>query len=105
MPSARIDPPIALSDTGPLISIFQSDSLVMKVPMKSIHEPEADLLSAEDAIRDAERLRVFFPQRQRSEPAVPLWVLLEAIDGLELDALYQVSRRAGQRLEAVRQGI
>ena len=27
MPSAQIDLPIALSDTGPLISIFQSDSL------------------------------------------------------------------------------
>ena len=78
----------------------------MKVSIKSIHEPEADLLSTEDAIGDAEGLRVFFQQRQRAEPSVPLrmplWALLEAIDALEVDALRQISRSLkGRRAWAV----
>ena len=68
----------------------------------SVHEPEAELLSAEDAIQDAERLRTLFrQQRQTAQPVqlqMPLWVLLEALDHLEPEALRLVARRAEERL-------
>jgi len=68
----------------------------------SVHEPEAELLSAEDAILDAERLRTLFrQQRQTSQPVqlqMPLWVLLDALDHLELEALRLVARRVEERL-------
>ncbi|MDQ3814583.1 MAG: hypothetical protein M3347_11605 [Armatimonadota bacterium] len=76
--------------------------------MGSVHEPEAELLSAEDAIQDAARLRALFRQRQQAEPVVsvpvPLSALLEAIDHLEPDALRQVARRAEERLVAAQNG-
>jgi len=71
----------------------------------SVHEPEAELLSAEDAIQDAEQLRIMFRQRRRAEESVPLrvplWVLLEALDSLEPEALHEVVQRAEARLEMV----
>ncbi len=71
---------------------------------KSVHEPEAELLSAEDAIQDAERLRVLFRRHRQAEQSVPLrvplWVLLDAIDHLEPEALRQVGRRVEERLAA-----
>lgn len=73
---------------------------------RSVHEAEAELLSAEDAIQDAARLRALFRQRWQEERAVPvrvpLWALLEAIDRLEPDELYQAVQRATKRLAAVR---
>jgi len=70
----------------------------------SVHEVEAELLNAEDAIQDAVRLRAWFRQRQQAERVVlvrvPLWALLEAIDHLEPDALRRVTRRAEERLLA-----
>ena len=71
----------------------------------SVHEPEAELLSAEDAIQDAEQLRMMFRQRRRAEESVPLrvplWVLLEALDSLEPEALHEVVQRAEARLAMV----
>ena len=68
----------------------------------SVHEPEAELLTAEDAIEDSMRLRAWL--RQRKEPVVslqvPLWALLDAIDHLPPDELRQVARRADERLVA-----
>jgi hypothetical protein len=76
----------------------------MMAEVKSVHEPEAELLSAEDAIQDAERLRMLFRQRRQAEEPVPLrvplWVLLEAIDHLGPEALRQVGRRIEERLAA-----
>ena len=71
----------------------------------SVHEPEAELLSAEDAIQDAEQLGMMFRQRRRAEEPVPLrvplWVLLEALDSLEPEALHEVVQRAEARLAMV----
>jgi len=68
----------------------------------SVHEPEAELLSAEDAIHDAERLRALFQKRRRVEQSVPLHVplsvLLEALDHLEPEALRQIVQQASERL-------
>jgi hypothetical protein len=68
----------------------------------SVHEPEAELLSAEDAIHDAERLRALFQKQRRVEQSVPLRVplsvLLEALDHLEPEALRQIVQQASERL-------
>ena len=72
---------------------------------KSVHEAEAKLLSAEDAIQDAARLRALYRQQLQAGRAVlmrvPLWALLEAIDHLEMDELRQAVERAEKRLAAV----
>jgi len=77
----------------------------MKSKMGSVHEPEAELLSAEDAIQDAARLRALLRQRRLAERAVsirvPLWALLEAMDHLEPDDLRQALERAEKRLAAI----
>ena len=71
----------------------------------SVHEAEAELLSAEDAIQDAARLSALFRQRRPRERAVPvrvpLWALLEAIDHLQPDELRQAVERAEKRLVAI----
>src|SRR5438874_2302636 len=75
----------------------------------SVHEPKAPLLSAEDAIEDAARLRARFRQQPPAERMVaervvavrmPLWALLEAMDHLAPDELQQVARRAEECLGA-----
>ena len=77
----------------------------MMMPSGSVHEPEAELLSVDDAIHDAERLRALFQKRRQVEQPillrVPLWALLEALDHLEPEALCQVVQRASERLAAV----
>jgi hypothetical protein len=74
----------------------------MMTQVGRVHEPEAEWLSAEDAIQDAERWRALFRQRRPVEARVslrvPLWVLLEAIDHLDPEALRQVGRRVEERL-------
>ena len=76
----------------------------MMMQRGSVHEPKAELLNAEDAIQDAERLRAMFQKRRKAEQAVPLRVplsvLLEALDHLEPEALRQVAQRASERLSA-----
>lgn len=73
------------------------------VKISQVHEPEAALLSADDAIQDAERLRLrFHQQKSHAVPLhTPLSVLLEAIDYLEPEALSQIVRRAEARLEVI----
>ena len=66
----------------------------------SVHEPEAELLTAEDAIEDSARLRAWLrqPKEQVVSLQVPLWALLDAIDHMSPDELRQVARRADERL-------
>jgi len=70
---------------------------------KSIHEPRAQLLSAQDAIRDAERLQaLLLRNRQRAEREVqlrvPFTVIIEAVDQLEADELRLLAQRLEERL-------
>ena len=67
----------------------------------NVREPQAELLSAEEALRDVARLR---EKLRRSKPErvvaihVPLSALLEALDFLEPMELQQVAQRAQERL-------
>jgi hypothetical protein len=70
---------------------------------KSIHEPRAQLLSAQDAIRDAERLQaLLLRNRQQAEREVqlrvPFTVIIEAVDQLEADELRLLAQRLEERL-------
>ncbi|MBI4789569.1 MAG: hypothetical protein HY782_21270 [Chloroflexi bacterium] len=80
----------------------------MKDRLGSVHEPDAELLSAEDAIQDAVRLRAFFREHHKGERAVPVRVplsaLLDAMDYLEPDELRQAVQRAEKRLAAMDAG-
>jgi len=73
---------------------------------KSVHEPNAPLLSAQDAIQDAERLReLLWRNRQQAEREVqlrvPFTVILKAIDQLEASELCLLVQRLEDRLAAV----
>ena len=78
----------------------------MTTPQQSVHEPDEELLSAEDAIEDAERLDALFRRRRQTEQLValrvPLSTLMEAIDQLELEDLRKVGKRVEERLAAHR---
>jgi len=81
------------------------NGMEMMEQVKSIHEPEAELLSAEEAVQDAARLSaVIRGGRRASERAVPvrvpLWALLEALDVLEPPELDKVAHRVQERLAA-----
>jgi hypothetical protein len=72
---------------------------------KSVHEPNAPLLSAQDAIQDAERLReLLWRNRQQAEQEiqlrVPFTVILNAIDQLEAGELRLLVQRLEDRLAA-----
>lgn len=69
--------------------------------MGSVHEPEAELHSAEDAIEDAARVRAWFREQEHAVSLrVPLSALLEALDNLQPNELREVARRAEERLLA-----
>lgn len=73
---------------------------------KSVHEAEAQLLSARDAIQDAERLRALLQRnRQQAEQEVqlrvPFAVIIEAIDQLKAGELRLLAQRLEERLAAV----
>ncbi len=74
---------------------------------KSIHEPEAPLLNAQDAVQDAKRLRALL-QRNRQQAArevrlrVPFAVIIEALDQLEAHELHLLAQRLEERLAAMR---
>ena len=73
---------------------------------KSIHEPDAPLLSAQDAIQDAGRLQeLLWRNRQQAEQEVqlrvPFTVILKAIDQLEANELRLLVQRLEDRLAAV----
>ena len=67
-----------------------------------VHEPEAELLSAEDVVEDYRRLRTLYHKPARGEHSVPLrvplWVVIEAIDYLDRSALRQIAQRVAERL-------
>ena len=73
---------------------------------KSVHEPGVEMLSAQDAIRDAERLRALL-QRNRQQAnrevrlRVPFAAIMEAIDQLEVGELRQLAQRLEERLAGV----
>lgn len=74
-----------------------------------MHEPEAQLLSAQDAIQDAKRVRGLLSRnRQRAEREVQLQVpfatIIEALDQLEVSELHLLAQRLEERLAAVRPG-
>jgi len=73
---------------------------------KSVHEPEAQLLSAQDVVQDAERLRTLLRRnRQRAEREVqlrvPFTVIVEAIEQLEVGELCLLAQRLEERLAVV----
>jgi hypothetical protein len=73
---------------------------------KSVHEPKAPLLGAQDAIQDAERLQeLLWRNRQQAEREVqlrvPFAVILKAIDQLEASELRLLVQRLEDRLAAV----
>ncbi len=78
--------------------------MMIEKKIGSVHEPEAELHSADDAIQDSARLRALYGSR-RAEHAIPVRVpfsaLLEAIDCLESDELKEAMKRAEKRLEAI----
>jgi hypothetical protein len=72
---------------------------------KSVHEPNAPLLSAQEAIQDAERLQELLRRnRQQAEQEiqlrVPFAVILNAIDQLEAGELRLLVQRLEDRLAA-----
>lgn len=68
----------------------------------SVHEPEAELLDAEQVLSDYRRLRALYPSAARGEHSVPLrvplWVIIEALDVLDPPALRQIAHRVSERL-------
>jgi len=75
---------------------------------KSMHEPEAQLFSGQDAIQDAERLRALLRRnRERAEREVqlrvPFTVIIEALDQLEAGELRLLAQRLEERLTIVQQ--
>lgn len=72
---------------------------------KTIHEPDAPLMSAEDAIADAERVKEALRKKAlTTEPSVelkiPLDVFLDALDQFERSELLLVKQRLEGRLQA-----
>jgi len=77
----------------------------MKKP-QGIHEPKAKLLSAQDAIQDAERLQVLLSHNQEQaernvQLQVPFTAILQAIDQLEPNELRVLAQRLERRLSSV----
>ena len=74
----------------------------MTISQKSVHESDEELLSADDAIEDAQRLDALFRGRRQTEQLVavrvPLSALMEAIDQLELEDLHKIRERISERL-------
>jgi hypothetical protein len=71
--------------------------------LENRHEPNAPLLSAQDAIQDAERLReLLWRNRQQAEREVqlrvPFTAILKAIDQLEVSELRLLVQRLEDRL-------
>jgi hypothetical protein len=69
-----------------------------------VHEPDAELASAADALQDAARLRAILRQREHAvQVRVPLSALLDALDALGPQELRQVAKHAQERLTATGQ--
>lgn len=67
---------------------------------KSAHEPEEELIDAEQVSASAAEVREMVRQRKGVALRVPLWALLDAIDALDPHDLQQVARRVENRLES-----
>ena len=65
---------------------------------KSAHEPEEELIDAEEVLAGAAEVREMVRQRKGVALRVPLWALLDAIDALDPRDLRQVARRVEHRL-------
>jgi hypothetical protein len=72
---------------------------------KSVHEPEAKVMSAADAWDDAQQIAEVLRQNLlKAEPAVqlqvPLSIFLSALDSLSRDELALLRQRVEERLAA-----
>lgn len=78
----------------------------METKLQSVHEPEAELSTLEEAIEDAEVMNAYL-KRERVLPElsialrVPLQVVIEAIDQMEEPALRQVVQHVEKRLAEI----
>ena len=70
----------------------------MNAKARQVHEPEAELANAKEALDDAARLLRVIGTLPTVPIRVPLWALLEAIDALEPPDLQQIVRRVNERL-------
>lgn len=73
--------------------------------VKTAHEPDAPVMSAEDVAQDAQQLAKILRQNlQKGEPAVqlkvPLSAYLDALDNLDRDELLLLRRRIEDKLAA-----
>jgi len=75
--------------------------------MQSIHEPEAELSTLEEAFEDAEVVREYLERKRKfqSEQSialrVPLQAVIEAIDQMEEPVLQQVAQHVERRLALI----
>jgi|GEM_PF-1916799 len=76
---------------------------LLKRSKVSVHEPEAQLLSAQDAVQDARRLRELLScnrqqVRQGVQLQVPFATIIEAVDRLEDVQLRLLAQQLKKRL-------
>ncbi len=87
----HMSPRVAVSNTGPLISALQSEMKKIYAP----HEPEEEVLSAADAIQDAEQSEARWQAFEKGEKMCR--VLVE----LPLPAFSRLEKLALQRRRTV----
>ena len=66
--------------------------------MKTAHEPEEEVMSAEDVWDDAETISRVLRRRLNAESALPVSVVLAALDDFNTDELVLVRERVLQKL-------
>ena len=74
----------------------------MVTRQRQVHEPDAPLLGAKDAVTDGARLRRLWRAEAHPSPSVslqvPLVALFDVLEQLDRDSLRQVVQRAEARL-------
>jgi hypothetical protein len=87
------------SSSGSIVPLRRVPEMTGK---REIHEPEAELVSAEESMQDTLRLQEARVTMRHSLQAVsirvPMWALLEALDSLEPPESQQIARRVQERL-------
>ena len=79
----------------------------MRSEVKSIHEPEAELVTLDEVLEGAEVVRTYLERKRKIQseqsvsPRVPLWVVIEAIDQMGEPALRQVVQHVEKRLASI----
>lgn len=73
------------------------------MPNKTVHEPDAELMSANDVRNDAQRLAEIVQRNARNQPRsfqlqIPLSAYLSALDDLNQEELEILRERVDQRL-------